>query len=228
MHRAFVLIVVKPLNRITGSTWSEMFTGIVETVGIVTEISDRADFRTLRITGPAWLNELPLGASLAINGCCTTSIVADGRGFACDLMRITLDKTSLGQLELGSEVNLERPLKFGAELGGHLVQGHVDGVGVVKSITQDGDNRIFEFELPADLMRYVIHTGSIAVDGVSLTAADVRECSVVIGIIPHTWQRTVFHNYRNGDRVNIEVDMVGKYIEKLMPERLRMATAGVS
>ncbi|MBK8130577.1 MAG: riboflavin synthase [bacterium] len=175
-----------------------MFTGIVETVGVVAEIRDRADFRTLRITGPAWLDELPLGASLAINGCCTTSMAADGRGFTCELMRITLEKTALGQLELNSEVNLERPLKFGAELGGHLMQGHVDGQATVTRVEQDGDNRVYEFALPAELMRYVIHTGSIAVDGVSLTAAEVRERSVVIGIIPHTYQRTVFHNYRVG------------------------------
>jgi len=205
-----------------------MFTGIVETVGVVAEIRDGADFRTIRITGPEWLNELPLGSSLAINGCCTTSVATDGRGFTCDLMRITLEKTSLGALTIGSEVNLERPLKFGAELGGHLMQGHVDGLGVVKSIAQDGDNRIYEFELPDAMMRYVIHTGSIAVDGVSLTAADVKVRSVVIGIIPHTFQRTVFHNYRAGDRVNIEVDMVGKYIEKLMPEKLRLTMTEVS
>lgn len=198
-----------------------MFTGIVETVGRVAEIHDGKEFRKIRIIGPNWIFDMNVGASLAINGCCTTSIPADGAGFTCELMRITLEKTSLGALELDSEVNLERPLKFGAELGGHLVQGHVDGMGLVTSVEQDGDNRIYEFELPADLMRYVVHTGSVAVDGVSLTAAEVRKTSVVIGIIPHTYKNTVFHNYKVGDRVNIEVDMVGKYIEKLLPEKFR-------
>jgi riboflavin synthase len=202
-----------------------MFTGIVETVGKVAEFSDGVMFRKIRIVGPKWIDELSLGASLALNGCCTTSIASDKPGFTCELMRITLEKTSLGKLQVGSEINLERPLKFGAELGGHLVQGHVDGMGRVKSITQDGDNRVYEFELPPDLMKYVVHTGSIAVDGVSLTAAEVRETSVVIGIIPHTYQNTVFHNYSVGDLVNIEVDMVGKYIEKLLPEKLRVAEA---
>lgn len=198
-----------------------MFTGIVETVGQVAEIHDGKEFRRIRIVGPDWIDDLNKGASLAINGCCTTSIPADAAGFTCELMRITLEKTSLGSLKIGSEVNLERPLKFGAELGGHLVQGHVDAMGKVLSVKQDGENRIYEFEIPSELMRYVVHTGSIAVDGVSLTAAEVQESSVIIGIIPHTFKNTVFHNYRAGDFVNIEVDIVGKYIEKLLPERLR-------
>ncbi|NUO18330.1 riboflavin synthase [bacterium] len=198
-----------------------MFTGIVETVGQVAEIHDGIEFRKIRITGPDWIKSLNVGSSLAINGCCTTSIPDKSEGFTCELMRITLEKTSLGKLVLGSEVNLERPLKFGAELGGHLVQGHVDGLGKVVSIVEDGDNRVFEFQLPAELMKYVVHTGSIAVDGVSLTAAEVKQQSVVIGIIPHTYRNTVFHNYMVGDPVNIEVDMVGKYIEKLLPEKLR-------
>ncbi len=200
-----------------------MFTGIVEAVGNVAEIEDRKEFRKIRIVGPEWLRHIPLGASLAINGCCTTSAESGETGFTCDLMRITLEKTSLGELVVGSEVNLERPLRFGAELGGHLVQGHVDALGVVKSIAQDGDNRLYEFELPADLMKYVVHTGSICVDGVSLTAAEVLDRSVVIGIIPHTYNHTIFHNYRVGDRVNIEADVVGKYIEKLLPEKYRAA-----
>lgn len=202
-----------------------MFTGIVETVGKVAAFQDGKEFRKIRIVGPEWIKGLSLGSSLAINGCCTTSIASTEPGFTCELMRITLEKTSLGKLELGSEVNLERPLKFGAELGGHLVQGHVDGLGRVMAIARDGDNRTYEFELTPDLMRYVVHTGSIAVDGVSLTAATVLESSVVIGIIPHTYENTVFHNYKVGDLVNIEVDMVGKYIEKLLPDRYRTAAS---
>lgn len=198
-----------------------MFTGIVEAIGTVADIAEKNEIRRIRIAGPAWLNQLPVGASLAINGCCTTSIASTETGFTCELMQITLKKTSLGKLRVGNEINLERPLKFGAELNGHLVQGHVDDMGKVVSIAQDGQNRIYEFEIPKQWMRYVVHTGSIAVDGVSLTVANVTETSVIVGIIPHTWQNTVFRNYQIGDLLNIEVDMVGKYIEKLMPEKFR-------
>jgi len=195
-----------------------MFTGIVEAVGTVRKIEDRPGFRKLWIDGPNWLDELPEGASLAINGCCTTGLTT-GNGFACDLMQVTLEKTSLGELRLGGRVNLERPLNFGAPLGGHLVQGHVDATGVVSSVTEDGDNRRVEINVPEQLRRYIVLTGSIAIDGVSMTVADVKESSFVVGVIPHTWEVTVFQEYVPGRKVNLEVDMIGKYIEQMLPKK---------
>ncbi len=195
-----------------------MFTGIVEAMGTVTKLEDRPGFRKLWLSGPPWLINYPSGGSLSINGCCTTNIGAGD--FACDLMKVTLEKTSLGLLEHGSRVNLERPLTLGAELGGHLVQGHVDGTGEVASIETIGDTRLIEIRIPAELRRYVVLTGSIAVDGVSLTVAEINEQSIVIGIIPHTWNVTNFQDYYPGRRVNIEVDLIGKYIERPLPEKL--------
>ncbi|MCB9366618.1 MAG: riboflavin synthase [Calditrichaeota bacterium] len=194
-----------------------MFTGIVEALGEVSRIEDRPGFRKIWLRGPEWLGKYPSGGSLAINGCCTTNVCE--HEFACDLMKITLEKTSLGLLDLGAKVNLERPMALGEELGGHLVQGHVDGTGNVVSIQTIGDTRLVEISIPESLRRYVILTGSIAIDGVSLTVAELRADSVVIGIIPHTWEVTVFQDYFVGRRVNIEVDMIGKYIERLLPEK---------
>ncbi|MBK6767150.1 MAG: riboflavin synthase [bacterium] len=195
-----------------------MFTGIVEAVGTVKNIEDRPGFRKLWIDGPRWLDELPEGASLAINGCCTTGLTT-GDGFACDLMRVTLEKTSLGELRLGGRVNLERPLNFGAPLGGHLVQGHVDETGEVIAVAQDGDNRRVEIGICDRLRRYVVLTGSIAIDGVSMTVAEIKELSFVVGVIPHTWEVTVFQEYAPGRKVNLEVDMIGKYIEQMLPKK---------
>lgn len=195
-----------------------MFTGIVEAMGTVKKIEDRPGFRKLWLSGPEWLDELPEGASLAINGCCTTGLTT-GNGFACDLMQVTLEKTSLGQLKLGGKVNLERPLNFGAPLGGHLVQGHVDATGTVKNVKQEGDNRLVEISVPEQLRKYIVLTGSISIDGVSMTVADVGADSFIVGVIPHTWEVTVFQDYVQGYKVNLEVDMIGKYIEQMLPKK---------
>lgn len=198
-----------------------MFTGIVEGLGSVTKVEDGERFRTLWIETKCWNHALAQGSSVAINGCCTTVIESWDGGFTCELMSITLDKTNLGLLRVGSRVNVERPLSMGADLGGHLVQGHVDGVGHVLRVTEVGENRQIEISIPNLLRKYFIPTGSIAVDGVSMTVAELKEESFVMGVIPHTWDVTVFSQYVEGTVVNLEADMIGKYIERLFPEAFR-------
>ncbi len=198
-----------------------MFTGIVERKGQIAAIDELPGGRRLHIEAGDVYGKLEIGNSVSVNGCCTTVIVRDGKRFSVELMEITLDKTNLGKLNVGSPVNLERPLAMGSELGGHLVQGHVDGVGVVTDVTPLETSRLVSIRVPQDLVKYVVGTGSIAIDGVSMTVAQIREDVLTVGVIPHTWEVTVFGDYRPGTRVNLEVDLIGKYIEKLLPERWR-------
>ena len=197
-----------------------MFTGIVDGTGPVLEITDVPGGRRLRVGLPEEMARgLTLGGSVAINGCCTTAIHCDQTSFSCDLMEVTLEKTNLGEVEVGTPLNLERPMKLGDELGGHLVQGHVDAVGTVTAVRELAASHQVEIELPPDLVRYVVATGSIAINGVSMTVARIHGHRLTVGIIPHTWQVTNFSALQPGSRVNLEVDMVGKYIEKMFPAR---------
>ncbi|MCC6476358.1 riboflavin synthase [bacterium] len=198
-----------------------MFTGIVEGMGTIVKVEDGERFRTLWIETKCWSHALAQGSSVSINGCCTTVIESWAGGFRCELMSITLDKTNLGLMRADSRVNVERPLNMGADLGGHLVQGHIDGVGHVLRVTEVGENREIEISIPKPLRKYFIPTGSISVDGVSMTIAELKDESFVMGVIPHTWEVTVFSQYRVGTVVNLEADMIGKYIERLFPEALR-------
>lgn len=194
-----------------------MFTGIVERTGIVKSIKSSDCGKVLTIDAGPMTKGLKEGGSIAINGCCTTALDIKESCFTCDLMQITLDKTNLGDLEEGSLVNLERPMKLGEELSGHLVQGHVDGVGAVVRIEEESDNRVITVKMPPELTKYVISTGSIAMDGISLTVAYLKDDCYQVGIIPHTWKITNMHRLRPGSKTNLEVDMIGKYIEKLFP-----------
>ncbi|MBI5060448.1 riboflavin synthase [candidate division KSB1 bacterium] len=207
-----------------------MFTGIVEATGRIAEIRVTAGGKNLRIEAPGVVTLLPLGGSIAVNGCCVTSTESDGRAFRCDLMRLTLDRTNLGGLEVGDIVNLERPLRLGDELGGHIVQGHVEGVATVVKVLDTVEDRRITLRLPPQLSKYVIQTGSIALDGVSMTAADIEGDVLTVGVIPHTWDATNFSRWRSGTRVNIETDLLAKHIEKLLasgaaPVGLRGASA---
>lgn len=202
-----------------------MFTGIVERTGTVKDIRESAAGRVLTIDAGRMTEGLGDGGSIAVNGCCTTAINIDGPCFTADLMQITLDKTNLGDLTPGSPVNLERPMKIGEELGGHLVQGHVDGVGEVVDVMDEGENRVVTIRVPNDLVKYVISTGSIALDGISFTVAYIEDNLFRVGVIPHTWEITNISEYQPGTRVNLEVDMIGKYIEKLFPEKFEATQA---
>jgi riboflavin synthase len=162
------------------------------------------------------VSELAVGDSVAVNGVCLTATSLQNGSFVADAMNETLSRSSLGGLESGAEVNLELPLRASDRLGGHMVQGHVDGLGRVAAVTPDGFSRRITVEAPDDVMRYVIEKGSIAVDGVSLTVAGMDDRSFTVSLIPETLQRTNLGRAAVGDRVNLEVDVLAKYVEKLI------------
>jgi riboflavin synthase len=164
----------------------------------------------------ALAGELKTGHSVAVNGVCLTAVEVDGHSFVAEVMNETLARTSLETVDERPDVNLELPLRPADRLGGHVVQGHVDGLGVVRSVTQDGFARVVEIEPPAELLRYIVQKGSIAVDGVSLTVAAERERSFTVSLIPETLQRTNLGRAQPGTRVNLEVDVLAKYVEKLV------------
>ena len=192
-----------------------MFTGLVGAIGRVVR-SERSDEGVrLTISSPV-ANELHEGDSIAVNGVCLTATDLDGHEFAADVMNETLAQTSLRAIDPGAEVNLELPLRASDRLGGHVVQGHVDGTGTLVSVSEDGFARRVRIEAPDDVLRFVVQKGSIAVDGVSLTVAAIDSESFTVSLIPETLQRTNLGKAEPGDRVNLEVDVLAKYVEKLM------------
>ncbi|PRX98439.1 riboflavin synthase [Allonocardiopsis opalescens] len=195
-----------------------MFTGIVEELGTLTSIvpaGDGGESALLAIEGPLVAQDAVHGASIAVNGVCLTVVTADAAGFTADAMAETMRRSNLGALEPGAPVNLERPLRMGDRLGGHLVQGHVDGVGTI--LRRESADRwdAVEIGLPPDLARYVVEKGSIAVDGVSLTVTAVGDDRFGVGLIPTTLELTTLGRKGAGDTVNLEVDVMGKYVERL-------------
>jgi len=196
-----------------------MFTGIIEAVGTITAVEPRGgDVRLAVRCGDLDLSGTAIGDSIAVNGCCLTVVARDDRVFAADVSRESLGLTTLGALEPGSVVNLERALTLSKPLGGHLVTGHVDGIGRVESRADDGRSVRFRLRVPDALARYVARKGSICVDGVSLTVNEVDGPVFGVNIVPHTLAATVFGDYRNGTRVNLEVDIVARYLERLVGE----------
>jgi riboflavin synthase len=193
-----------------------MFTGLVQGVGSVAGIERTDDGARIKIA-TALIPELNAGDSIAINGVCLTAVTLEGDSFAADAMNETLARSSLGDLAPGSDVNLELPLRATDRLGGHVVQGHVDGVGEVVEQHDDGFARRIRVGAPADVLRYVVEKGSIAVDGVSLTVTEVDDRSFTVSLIPETLQRTTLGGIDAGRRVNLEVDVLAKYVEKLVP-----------
>ena len=208
-----------------------MFTGIVEGTGTVAALAAAADGSGARLEVEApWLaGELRLGESVAVNGCCVTVAEPAAAGFAADLVAETLRRTALGGLAAGARVNLDRPLALGGRLGGHLVQGHVDAVAKVLDRTTVGEGEEVRVELPEDLERYVVEKGSIAVDGVSLTVAGVGPGWFSVALVPHTLEVTTLGDRRPGDPVQLEVDVVAKYVERLVaPMRARADESSVA
>jgi riboflavin synthase len=194
-----------------------MFTGIIEAVGQVAELRRRGgDVRLQVRTGKLDLGDVAQGDSIAVNGVCLTAVELPGDGFVSDVSRETLSLTSLGQLEPGSRVNLEKALTLATRLGGHLVSGHVDGLGCVIERHDDARSVRFTIEAPPDLARYIAHKGSITVDGVSLTVNAVNGRRFELNIVPHTLQETIMGGYTAGRRVNLEVDLVARYLERLL------------
>jgi riboflavin synthase len=189
-----------------------MFTGIVEELGTVTQPGSRLSVACARV-----LEDLTPGASMAVNGVCLTAIEIRPDGFSADLAPETLDRSNLGDLKAGDRVNLERPVTLAARLSGHIMQGHVDGTGVLESLRPlENDNWELIAKVPAALDRYLVFKGSIAIDGISLTIADVSEGLVRVAIIPHTYAATNLSSRHPGDRLNIECDVLAKHVERLM------------
>ncbi|MGF0116737.1 riboflavin synthase [Promicromonospora sp. Marseille-Q5078] len=206
-----------------------MFTGIVEELGTVVAVREHADGARLTVAADAVLDGTRLGDSIAVDGCCLTvaSIGDDGGrpAWTADLMAETLERTSLGARIPGDRVNLERALAAGGRLGGHVVQGHVDGVGTVLSRTAGTQWEVVEIALPADLARYVVAQGSTAVDGVSLTVVQAGGASFTVSLIPETRARTTLGRRAVGEQVNLEVDVLSKYVERHLAHGLLAAGA---
>lgn len=209
-----------------------MFTGIVEELGTVVALEDQGDAIRLTVSGPLVTSDAHEGDSIAVNGCCLTVVTHRDGSFTADVMHETLAKTSLGAFEPGTRVNLERAVTPATRLGGHIVQGHVDGTGTVVARTPSDHWEVVEISLPAELERYLVPKGSITVDGISLTVVEVgpsagepaavvepAETSFTVSLIPETLARTTLGHKQPGDVVNLEVDVIAKYVEKMVSPR---------
>lgn len=193
-----------------------MFTGLIEGTGKLKTIEPRGKDMRLSIQASFDLEGFQIGESVAVDGVCLTVVSWQARAFTLDVSQETLSRTTLGQRSVGDEVNLERALRLGDRLGGHLVNGHVDGKARVMARKQRGDSLVFVFEVVAELGRYIIEKGSVAVNGVSLTVNRCDEQSFDVNIVPHTARVTTIGSLRVGDEVNIEVDIIGKYVERFV------------
>ncbi len=194
-----------------------MFTGIIQAVGRMVRLEPRGGDMRLHVDTVALdLTDVEMGDSIAVSGVCLTVIALEARAFSADVSNETLSLTSLGQLKAGDPVNLEKALRLADRLGGHLVSGHVDGLGKVVSITADGRSQRWTFEVPASLSRYIAAKGSVCIDGTSLTVNVVDGHRFGVNLIPHTVGHTAFHARRVGDAVNVEVDVIARYVERLL------------
>jgi riboflavin synthase len=206
-----------------------MFTGIIEERGTIAEWSAGREGAALAVRAPALAASLEPGDSIAVNGVCLTAVRADAASFACDLSSETLSRSTFAAARLGLDVNLERPLEVGGRVGGHFVLGHVDGVGTLEGRQPSGDGAVMRFRFPAELARYLVWKGSIAVDGISLTIAALEREAFSVAVIPHTLEVTTLGSIAPGDSVNLEVDVLGKYCERffelgLVPDRPSAST----
>jgi riboflavin synthase len=193
-----------------------MFTGIIEELGTLKRIQRQGNAARLTVECSVVVKERETGVSIAVNGVCVTASVISDAGFEADLSPETLDRTTLGSLPSGVRVNLERPLAFGGRLDGHLVTGHVDGIGIVDAIRKAGDFMEVQYRAPENLMPFIVEKGSIAVDGISLTVAGLEAERFRVAYIPETAARTNLTDIRVGDRVNLETDLVGKYVARFL------------
>jgi riboflavin synthase len=192
-----------------------MFTGLVADVGVVEGLDSGPQGARLRVR-TALASQISEGDSVAVNGACLTAAAAEADGFEADVMNQTLERTSLGPLEPGDRINLELPLRAGDRLGGHLVQGHVDGTGEVEAVAEDGIARRVTVRTPPELLRYLVERGSVAVDGVSLTVARLTDDGFEVSLVRETLERTTLGEAGPGTRVNLELDVVARYVERLL------------
>jgi riboflavin synthase len=195
-----------------------MFTGIIEEVGRVASIAEENGNRRVTVSSPHLARELKKGDSIAVSGVCLTAIEITPNSFAADLAEETWNRTSFSRIQSGALVNLELPMRANGRLGGHIVQGHVDGTGEFGALEQipDADNFWLRIEVPPDLTRYIIFKGSLSIEGISLTVARIEGTEVTVAIIPHTVDATNLKSLKPGDPVNLEVDLMAKYVEKMM------------
>lgn len=193
-----------------------MFTGIIKNLGKATQITGT---QLVIAADPGFTDKLENGASVAVNGICLTVVDWDGGHFTVEVMPETVNRTNLKYLVSGDTVNLEMPATPETFLAGHIVQGHIDGTARLESITDQGNSRILNFSVPAALAKYIVEKGSIAVNGVSLTVIEAGDSQFTAGIIPHTWDATMFNKFKIGDFANIEADVLAKYLEKIMKNK---------
>ena len=199
-----------------------MFTGLITGIGTVRRLvplGDGHDMRLEILSPPSWTGQdtapIPIGASIACSGCCLTAVQVDGDSFSIEASAETLSKTNLGRWTVGTRINLERSLRLGDELGGHLVSGHVDGLGTVTHVTPENGSWRVGVEVPHELARFIAQKGSVAIDGVSLTVNEVAGTRFGVNIIPHTWQVTTLGQLQPGQPVHIEIDMLARYVARL-------------
>ncbi|HEX2639635.1 MAG TPA: riboflavin synthase [Pyrinomonadaceae bacterium] len=197
-----------------------MFTGIIEELGTVASFEPHQGGAKMRIAARTVVEGTAAGDSIAVNGVCLTALEVSPEGFSADLSQETLDRSTLGNLKIGSLVNLERAVTPATRLGGHIVQGHVDGRGQFLSAVQSGDFWTVRISFPQDMARYFVYKGSVAVEGISLTIADLADDHFEFAIIPKTWELTNLSTLRPGDPVNLEADVIAKYVEKMMQLRV--------
>ena len=193
-----------------------MFTGIIEEVGVIKNIKMGAKSAVITIQANTVMEDIHLGDSIAMNGVCLTVTSFDKNSYSVDVMHETLRRTNLGALKGGSRVNLERAMAAYGRFGGHIVAGHVDGTGVITSMKQDDNAVWIDIETDASVLKYIVEKGSITIDGISLTVAQVDSRSFAVSVIPHTGMHTTLLEKKPGDSVNLETDMIGKYVEKLL------------
>ena len=194
-----------------------MFTGLIEAVGEVARIERRGSSARLVVKAPLPAGEIKLGDSIAVNGVCLTVVGMDPGSFSFDVSPETIDRTAFRHLKNGSPVNLERALRLSDRLGGHIVTGHVDCIAVVAGLREVSGNSVVTFRIPREYAGYLIEKGSVAIDGISLTVNNVTDESFTVNVIPHTSIRTTLQSKRDGEEVNIETDVIGKYVERLFP-----------
>ena len=206
-----------------------MFTGIVEELGTIRSIQRGAHSAVLSIGASLVLSDLKIGDSVAVNGVCLTATSRDAGGFTADVMHETLNRSSLGALTVGSRVNLERAMAADGRFGGHIVSGHIDGTGTITAIRPDDNAVWYTVAASPELLRYIVEKGSITIDGISLTVARVETDRFSISAIPHTVAQTVLRDRKEGDLVNLETDIIGKYVEKLLtPAPETPASGGIT
>ncbi len=197
-----------------------MFTGIVETVGTVTSIEVAGDLTRLTVEAASIVEGVAIGASIAVNGGCLTVVALDDACVSFEAVRETMERTSLRDLKVGCRVNLERAMRAGDRLDGHIVQGHVDGVGTVRQLVQSGQDVRLQVDCAGEFADSLVEKGSIAVDGVSLTVTDVAKAGFDVALIPHTLEVTTLRDRQPGDRVNLEADVLGKYVKQYLERML--------